>query len=95
MPKYSARRTAPPCKGPSRLASGHVVNRRQTTRTRLAFFPSPVGRGFKERDLIQRAFFARDSRFRLRKIVTLIPGRDPVQIACYNLSKLWSSSWKR
>ena len=26
-------------------------------------FPSPVGRGFKERDLIQRAFFERDSRF--------------------------------
>jgi hypothetical protein len=27
-------------------------------------FPSPVGRGFKERDLAQRAiFFARDSRF--------------------------------
>ena len=27
------------------------------------FFPSPVGRGFKERDLVQRAFFARDSGF--------------------------------
>ena len=27
------------------------------------FFPSPIGRGFKERDLIQRAFLARDSRF--------------------------------
>ena len=26
-------------------------------------FPSPEGRGFKVRDLVQRAFLARDSRF--------------------------------
>jgi hypothetical protein len=29
----------------------------------LIFFPSPKGRGSKVRDLIQRASFARDSRF--------------------------------
>ena len=33
----------------------------------VIFFPSPEGRGFKVRDLAQRTFFARDSRFCFRQ----------------------------
>jgi len=47
-----------------------------------SFFPSPIGRGFKERDLAQRAVpFARDSRFcRIRTEEFLDLGQDFVAV---------------
>jgi hypothetical protein len=73
--------SAPTSRNPERSRRGKILvlffpsPKADLCITARRLFPSPVGRGFKERDLVQRAFFARDSRFRslsMRKTSSVI-----------------------
>ena len=67
----------------------------------LDFFPSPVGRGFKVRDLTQRTiFFGRDSRFRSGTVAYRFPRsksypQNPFSAQRRNLESREKARWTR